>query len=328
MMRSLIEQLPNHIEESVVIFNSSNININVGSIKNIIIAGLGGSGIGATIVADLARAHATLPVVITKDYFIPSFVGKETLLIASSYSGNTEETLAVLEQGIVVGAQIVCITSGGIMAEIAKKHGLSLIQIPGGNPPRACLGYSLSQLILLFVLLGQLPRQYGEDLRAASSFLNSNQQKISSDANAIADRLYNKIPVIYSDAGKEGVAVRFRQQINENAKMLAWHHVIPEMNHNELVGWAGGKDFLSVVFIRSKNDFERNQARMEINKGVIAAHAGYVSEIWAAGENSIFQTFYIIHFCDWVSYYLSEKNQVDIMEINVINHLKSELSKL
>jgi glucose/mannose-6-phosphate isomerase len=327
-MRSLIEQLPNHIEESIVIFNSSNININIGAVKNIVIAGLGGSGIGASIVADLAKTHATLPIGITKDYFIPSYVGKDSLLIASSYSGDTEETLAVLEKGIALGAQVVCITSGGKMTEIAKKQGLGLIEIPGGNPPRACLGYSLSQLILLFVRIGQLPQQYAECLGATSSFLISNQQKISSAANTIAERLYNKIPVIYSDASKEGVAVRFRQQINENAKMLAWHHVIPEMNHNELVGWAGGRDFLSVVFIRSKNDFERNQTRMEINKGLIAPHAGGMSEIWAEGENAVFETFYIIHFCDWVSYHLSEKNNVDIMEVDVINHLKNELSKL
>ena len=134
--------------------------------------------------------------------------------------------------------------------------------------------------------------------------------------------------MIYTANGFEGVGIRFRQQINENSKMLCWHHVIPEMNHNELLGWRVNTDKLGVVFLRNKCDYNRNQIRMEINKEVLAKQTDNIYEVWSNGESKIENSLYHIHLGDWVSWYLSEMNNVDAVEIDVINFLKGSLAKL
>ena len=149
-------------------------------------------------------------------------------------------------------------------------------------------------------------------------------QKISSK---LADKLFDKTPIIYSDEKFEGIAIRYRQQINENAKMLCWHHVIPEMNHNEMVGWRDPKDNHVVLFINNKLDFSRNIQRRELNETAIRKYTPHVIHIQSKGKNMIEQSFYHIHLCDLLSIYLAEKRGVESMEIDVINHLKSELEK-
>ena len=144
----------------------------------------------------------------------------------------------------------------------------------------------------------------------------------------LAKKIYKQTPVIYVANGFEGVAVRFRQQINENSKMLCWHHVVPEMNHNELLGWRTNVDDLAVVYFRNKCDYERNQIRMDINKKVISEYTNNISEIWSKGDSVIENSLYHINLGDWVSWYLSEMNNVDAIEIDVINFLKGELGKI
>lgn len=328
MMQNLIKNLPLQIKESLQIFRKTGIPSLTKEIHQVVIAGLGGSGIGGTIMADLAKPHARIPVVVTKDYSIPAFVDEFTLFIASSYSGNTEETLMALEQALERKAHVICITSGGKLAEMAQKNRLGLLQIPGGNPPRSCLGYSLTQLICILHHYGIVPDSTINQLQTAIDILNTHSANIKQEAEKLSRALHRKIPVIYADASIEGVAVRFRQQLNENSKMLAWHHVVPEMNHNELVGWSQKNENLAVVFLRNRDDFARNQTRMDINRKIIEKYAASVHDIWSVGNSRIEQTMYHIHFCDWVSFYLSELNGVDIMDIQVIDYLKGELSKI
>ena len=134
--------------------------------------------------------------------------------------------------------------------------------------------------------------------------------------------------IIYSEAGTEAVCIRFRQQLNENSKELCWHHAIPEMNHNELVGWAGGDKSMAVVIFRHKTDHERSQVRMEINKKVFEKYTPHINEVWSKGDTAIARQLYLINFGDWVSWFLSEKKGVDATEIAVINHLKSALAEV
>jgi glucose/mannose-6-phosphate isomerase len=144
----------------------------------------------------------------------------------------------------------------------------------------------------------------------------------------LAKKIHKQTPVIYVAKGFEGVAVRFRQQINENSKMLCWHHVVPEMNHNELLGWRTNVNDLAVICFRNKSDYKRNQIRMDINKKVISKYTENITEIWSKGDSIIENTLYHINLGDWVSWYLSEMNNVDAIEIDVINFLKGELSKI
>ena len=221
-------------------------------IHNVCISGLGGSGIGGTIVSQLTAGDTKVPVVVNKDYNIPTFVGENTLFVASSYSGNTEETLAALAKAEEAGATIACITSGGKVLEIATSKGYNHIQIPGGLPPRAAFGYSSVQLFKLLAHYEIIPASYVDQLENVPNHLTSLKEEIKSIAADLTDKFFGKYPIIYSDAGIEGVCVRFRQQINENSKMLCWHHALPEMNHNELVGWAPDYPNSAVVVFRNE----------------------------------------------------------------------------
>ena len=144
----------------------------------------------------------------------------------------------------------------------------------------------------------------------------------------MAERLTGKIPIIYAVDTMEPVAVRLRQQINENAKMLCWHHVIPEMNHNELVGWTEKHQDKAVVYLRNKDDYKRNQIRMDINQKIISQYTDNTVEIYSKGNSFIEKALYLVHLGDWVSWYLSEMQGVDAIQIKVIDYLKAELAKV
>ena len=188
--------------------------------------------------------------------------------------------------------------------------------------------YSFVQLFYILYNHNIISDSFKENIRTSISLLNEKSSKIKEQAKFIAEKLFNTTPVIYVVDGFEGVAVRFRQQINENSKMLCWHQVIPEMNHNELLGWRINTNNLSVIFFRNKIDNKRNQIRIDINKSVISKYTKNIIEVWSEGETLIENTLYHIHLGDWVSWYLSEMNEVDAIEIDVINYLKTELAKI
>lgn len=327
-MRELILHFVNQIVESCDIADKNPLTPYEKQIKNVVISGLGGSGIGGTIVANLAKESACVPFVITKDYSIPAFVDEHTLFIASSYSGNTEETLESLNAAFHKKAKIVCITSGGEVQRFAENKQLDYRIIPGGNPPRACLGYSFTQLIQILVSYNILPTQFNDDLLQAVALLKQEEHNIQQLALSFAQFMFKKRVVIYSESSLEGATVRLRQQLNENSKMLCWHHVIPEMNHNELVGWAEKNDDLAVVFVKNDaNDYSKNRLRMDISKEIVSKYTTNVVELYTKGETLLQNTLYYVHLGDWISFYLSELNGVDVMNIDVINYLKSTLAK-
>lgn len=327
-MNNYIAAFTQHLSEAVQIGRAAKLSPSQKDIRNVLICGLGGSGIGGTIVSDLVSAEIGVPICSTKDYSIPNFVNEHTLVIASSYSGNTEETLFALKKCQAKGAEIACISSGGKLTEIAREKNYNLISIPGGNPPRAMLGYSFTQLFFLLHHYNLIGNAFNQEFEKAISLLTNRQEHIQQEAKALANKLYNTTPVIYTAQGTEGVGIRFRQQINENSKMLCWHHVVPEMNHNELVGWRTNTQNLSVVYFRNKGDYSRNQLRIDINKKVISEYTDNITEVWSEGDSPLENALYHIHLGDWVSWYLSEMNEVDAIEIEVINYLKGELAKV
>ena len=225
-------------------------------------------------------------------------------------------------------ANIVCITSGGEVLDIAKEQNLNHIIIPGGMPPRACLGYSLTQLFYVLNHYGIIGNSFEGDLEASIKLLENDKDNILEEARSIATKLFNKTPIIYSTTSTEGVAVRFRQQLNENAKMLCWHHVFPEMNHNELVGWRKQNNELAIVIFRNDTDYDRVQKRIEICKEIFTKYASTIIEVHSKGDSPLEKAIYLIHLGDWVSWFLSDLNKLDAMEIDVINHLKGELAKV
>lgn len=327
-MKKRIEDFTQDISEAISIGQNTNFTASSKKISNVLICGLGGSGIGGTVVAQIVAPYANCPITINKDYKIPGFVSENTLVIACSYSGNTEESLEMLEQAQAKNAEISCITSGGKLQEIAEKNNYNHIIIPGGHPPRGAFGLAFPTLFTLLNNYGIIEKDFTPEFKNAISNIDKAENNIINEAKTISEKLYNKIPVIYSDANYEGVAVRFRQQINENSKMLCWHHVIPEMNHNELVGWRTKNEDLAVVIFRNDDDYYRTQKRMEVNKTVFSKYTSTIVEIYSKGNSQLERSLYLIHLGDWISFLLSEKNGVDVVEVDVITHLKNELAKI
>jgi len=327
-MCDYITSYSDQLEEALMIGKKSNLRACSKKLKNIVVCGLGGSGIGGNIVRDIVAKESCLPLLSVKNYEIPKFINSDTLVIASSYSGNTEETLSALEKCVQKNAEIAIITSGGKLKKFAEKYNYNHIIVPGNHPPRAMFAYSFVQLFYVLYNYNIINDSFKENIKGSVSLLKEKNNKIKEQAKFIAEKLFNTTPVIYVADGFEGVAVRFRQQINENSKMLCWHQVVPEMNHNELLGWRINTENLSVIFFRNKVDNKRNQIRIDINKSVISKYTENIIEVWSEGETLIENTLYHIHLGDWVSWYLSEMNKVDAIEINVINYLKTELAKI
>lgn len=327
MMKDLITNFTDHLNQAITIGSTAEFKSPKNSIENVLICGLGGSGIGGTIISQLISDECQKPILVNKDYTLPAFVSSNTLVICCSYSGNTEETLSMYAQAEEKGAEVAIVTSGGQFAKIAKSEGKNIIQIPGGLPPRAAFGLSFPQLFFVFEKYG-LIQSKTEEIKSAISLIDQAESNIQKEAAAVTEKLYGKLPIIYGESSLDGVCVRFRQQINENAKMLCCHHVIPEMNHNELVGWRTKNKDLAVVIFRSEADFYRNQERIEYSKDVVGQYASSVSEIYAKGDSALEQALYLIHLGDWISYFLAEKKGIDAVEVDVITGLKEMLAEL
>lgn len=327
-MKTLIANFSKQITEAIEIGNKATLNPGVNPIENVLICGLGGSGIGGSIVSQIVSDNANVPITVSKGYFIPNFVNKNTLVILSSYSGNTEETLKCMNLAIEKGAIITAVTSGGKLLSTAQSNGIDHIIVPGGMPPRSCLGYTITQLFYILAFHTIIPDDFLENFKSAIHLIDQEEQNIIAEAKIIAERLKDKTPVIYATTYNEGIAIRFRQQLNENAKILCWHHIIPEMNHNELVGWTQKNENIAVLFFLDKDEYPRNLARVQISKKVIQKYSSNISEIYSKGESAIEKAIYFIHLGDWISVYLAEIRGVDPVEVNIINELKSELSNL
>lgn len=323
-MEDLIALFPQQLSDAIELGQRSPLNASTTPIHNVIITGLGGSGIGGRLVKSLSNPR--VPVDVVNDYDLPSYANENTLVVVSSYSGNTEETLSAMNQAIDKGCQITAITSGGRVKELCDEHQLQFIEIPGGNPPRSQLGFSLVQQFFVLHAFGMIDDHTAE-LQASVQLLEEGQEAIKELARTITSDLVGSMPVIYCSSSSEPIAIRWRQQINENSKMLCWHHVLPEMNHNELVGWEKVPNDVSLILLRDSDEHERTSARFKICSDIFS-RARSVNEIWPEGNSRIERAFYHIHLGDWVSLYLANENQVDPIDIKNIDYLKNALSEI
>ncbi len=305
--------------------------------ENIVVAGLGGSAIGGDLVRSYLLSKCPLPFIVNRTYDLPGFVNEKTLVIASSYSGSTEESLSMFDEASRKGAKIICITTGGKLADLAKQHNLPIIILPTGFQPRAALAYSFVPVLLILEKMGfttgesanitdtanildTLAKQYG-----ASNLTDGNA------ANSLAHTLLTKIPVIYSASDHfDSVNIRWRGQIQENGKHVAFGNVLPEMNHNEINGWdfpSTLQDKFQVIFLRSLQD-EHSQVtkRFGILKEVLTSKGVEVKECSAEGNTLMARMFSLISLADWTSYYLAILAGVDPSPVPVIMQLKSKLA--
>lgn len=326
MMDKLIQAFPNNIEEALEIASKVSLKTPENSIRNVVICGMGGSGIGGRLVAKWLEDELEVPVTVINEYSVPEFVSKNTLVIGSSYSGNTEETLQAIEESIERGAHIIGICSGGGLEIICREHNFDVIVVPGGNPPRTALAFSLVQLLNIFASLGMIDRKRLDEMAASKELIVREENQIKSIARELAAFLQGKVGILYGTGKYESVLIRARQQFNENSKLLCWHHAIPEMNHNELVGWGGGDERFATVFFWAGDIYRRNVKRMNITKDVATKKSGTTFDVHAKGDSLIERSIYLINIVDWASLYLAELKKVDPIDIEIIDYLKNELA--
>src|SRR3989338_732873 len=288
-----------------------------GEVTSIVVCVMGGSGVGG----DLLKTylHETkIPVFVVKDYKVPEFVDKYTLVFAVSYSGNTEETLSAFRDAKAKGAKIIGITSGGRLAEECAKA----IKIPSGLQPRAALGY------LFFPMLGVLHNSDIVDVKnpELNEMLSAlkNVQQFNDEGEALAKKIREKIPIVYSSQLMEPVAFRWKTQMNENAKMPCFYNVFSEMNHNEIAGYKGMDRKFVAVLLRDKKDNERVRKRMDICKELMEQRSN-VEEVKIKGESLLARMISGIYLGDFVSYYLAMWNRVDPTPVEIIEDMKKKL---
>jgi glucose/mannose-6-phosphate isomerase len=303
--------------------------------KNIILTGMGGSAIAGDLLKSFLQDDLSVPFDIHRNYGLPWYADKESLVICSSYSGNTEETLSAYEAALEANCNILCITAGGELSDRAKQHGRLVVTIPSGFMPRSALGYSFTPLIIILGRLG-LCRDYYSELEQTAEKLElwGRKYKFESadnDAYELALKLAGKIVVIYSGPNcMDVVAYRFKGQICENAKQLTFCNVFPEFNHNELVGWelsSSSKNSLVVVILRDKDDHKQIARRMDIVSRIISEKNVEVIELDTKGDDLLTRLFSLIQLADYTSFYMALLNGVDPTPIKVIDYLKERLSE-
>jgi len=312
--------------------------INTAEIKNIVIIGMGGSAIGGDILRSYLADEVAIPILINRNYGLPRFVNQHTLLIAASYSGNTEETLAAFEQGRQRGCQIIVATTGGKLGALAVENNYPHVILPAGLQPRAALGYSFGPLLQIMEKLGYVSGQ-GEIVEATCAHLSASRKKLGMNiaekrnaARQLAAKLKDKIAVVYAGADYyDTVAIRFKGQICENAKALAYANICPEFNHNELVGF----DFppklvakLVVIFLTGPADSQGVTKRFKIINKIFTEKKITTVILKAQGPNRLAEIFTLIQFGDLASYYLALINKTDPSPVHVINRLKTALEKM
>lgn len=338
-MHGAISGFPSHIREAVEIGKSLNINPEYfRNIDNIIVCGMGGSAIGGEIALSLLYDSLNIPMCACRNYVLPGYAGKNSLVIGSSYSGNTEETIAAFRQARSLDCKLFAITTGGELGRLAKEYGSLLVQLPKLNlQPRAALAYSIVPLMAFFWEIG-LSEYVSENFHELAAFLENrqknfviNREESGNPAKQLAREFHGQIPIIYSGPTlTNAVATRFKGQISENGKILAFANQFPEFNHNELVGWeilGEYGQFLKVVVLRDADDHARVKARMDIITKKLRDQGITVIELISEGENRLERVFSLIQLGDFASYYLGLLNEVDPTPVEAIEFLKKELAR-
>ncbi len=300
---------------------------NLQGFKNVVVLGMGGSAIAG----DLLARFSTVPVVTVRDYELPTWVNSDTLLIAISYSGETEETLSAFREGLRRTRRAVALTTGGALAALCEERDIPWVPVPPGFQPRAALAFLLFPLLGCLSRLGYVrddPARVAAALRGLRDACVPEHQ--ANPAQDVAQTLFGRIPVIYGAGITVPVAYRWKTQINENAKQPAYWAELPELCHNEIVGYElAGKVFAQgiVLFLRSSFDHPRVARRVEILKEVLSSRGLAFREVWGQGETALAQALWLLYFGDWVSFYLALLNGVDPTPVRPIQELKKRLKE-
>ena len=338
-MYESISQFPEHVQNSFDFFDkNSSINKTIyENIDNILILGMGGSAITGLLFKEILADKLSVPVNVNQGYTIPKSVNENTLVIASSYSGNTEETLAGLEECMPKTSKIIGLTTGGKLFNIINKNNNDYVLIPQGLQPRAALGYSFTLMLIMFntieFISDNILTDFQNNLDELTKYNDSfSAQKESNISYKIAKEIYNKNPLIYAEDGIFGIiGYRFKSQLVENSKILAFNNVIPEMNHNEIEAYTenvNAKNNFVVIWINSNEYHPRNIKRINVVKNIWSTKIDSQIEInldLSHIKSSLIKYLIYVNLMDWISYHAAILNEIDPGIIPNINELKNSL---
>jgi len=331
-----IEEFPQQCEDAWNIARGVALPGDYAQANGVAVLGMGGSAIGGDLVRTLVIDDLALPFQVVRDYDLPAWVGKETLAIASSYSGNTEETLSAFQQALDRGAKTLAITAGGRLEKTARDKNLPLIHFTYKAQPRAALGYSFILLLGALQAAG-LGRDRSSEVAEAITLLRSLRNEMAMTvpesqnfAKQLARRLHGRLPVIYGGGLLSEVARRWKGQVNENSKGWSFFEVLPELNHNAVVGyenpsWLNSK--LHVVFLDCDRNHPRIRLRQRITKDILGQRGVSFDTVVSRGQGEVAQMLSSVYVGDFTSYYLALLYGADPTPVKVISFLKSELEK-
>ncbi|MBU6336623.1 MAG: bifunctional phosphoglucose/phosphomannose isomerase [Acidobacteria bacterium] len=324
--------LPEHLRDALFKAESAELP-QTDSPGGLVVAGMGGSGVGGRLARAILGDEASRPVLSSSEYMLPPWTTSDATVLLASYSGETEETLACYEAAGIIGAPRVVVTSGGTLAQAARADGVPVIPVAGGLQPRAAVAYMTVAALEVAAACGAGPRMTAEIDVAAEHLeqlagLWGPESGEDSEAKVLARELAGTVPVIAGSGLTAPIAGRWKTQINENAKQPAFASALPELDHNEILGWGRSPEYgpFSAIFLYDSDDTPRISKRIAFTRELIAGGARSTHLIPTQGSNAVERLFSLVLLGDVVSVYLAVLNGVDPLDIAAISELKSRLA--
>ncbi len=318
--------LPEHLRDALWRVESTV--LDSADVSGLIVCGMGGSAIGGVLARAAMGDALNKPMLIYRDYELPPWTQPDRAVLCSSYSGDTEETLAAFDAAEAVGAVRYVATTGGRLAEAARTAGVPVIGLPAGLQPRHAVGYGFTVACEVAAVLGVTDGMRTQ-IDTAAAHLEENRDAIMAQAGEIAEQLAGTVPLIYGCELTVPAAYRWKTQINENAKQHAFDHQLPELDHNEIVGWNpnGARQTFSAVFLGDSDQHPRQRERADLTAKLIEPAAAAVVRVETVGETRVQRLLRAVLLGDLVSLHLAAHNGVDPGPIEIIDRLKDELGR-
>lgn len=317
--------LPDHLRDAL--WRVSSAKLAPMDSSGLIVCGMGGSAIGGDLAVAALGSRLMRPLDVVRGYEIPSWTAPDRVILCSSYSGNTEETLACYAAAEAVGARRVVATTGGEIAKAARRDGVPVIGMPAGLQPRAAVGYTFAIASEIAALSGA-GSAIRTEIDSSAAHLEAAKDALLAKAAELAERIYGSVPLLYGCGLTVPIAYRWKCQINENAKLPAFAHQLPEMDHNEIVGWQCAPDgAYSAVFLEDRDQHPRERQRIELTAELVGANAHEVIRLETEGESRTERLLWSVMLGDLVSLELAARAGADPTPVAVIEDLKDRLGR-